>query len=129
MISWMLNPLHFYMSHFICILCLDLALVVANQLSSGASNSRLASLLDLALEEDLLALLPHLGDDGLAGEDGASEADLDVLEGAVLVEDGLSGNTEGAEAVEDGGLEAAHLGEGRVDVERAKSMLVMVDEI
>lgn len=35
------------------------------------------------------------------------------------VVDCLAGNTETAEAVEDGSLEAAHLGEGRVNVKRA----------
>lgn len=60
---------------------LDLALV-REQLGGGAGNRGLASLLDLAGEDDLVALLPHLGDDGLAGVDGAGEADLDVLDGA-----------------------------------------------
>lgn len=62
---------------------LHLALVVANQLSRTTADGGLASLLDLALEEDLVALLPRLSDDGLARVDGAGKADLDVLEGAV----------------------------------------------
>lgn len=61
---------------------LDLALVGREELGGGAGNGGLARLLDLAGEDDLVALLPHLGDDGLAGVDGAGEADLDVLDGA-----------------------------------------------
>lgn len=91
-----------------------------NKLCGGTGNSRLASLLDLALEDDLVAVTPHLGDEGLAGNDGTSEANLDVLDGAVLIIDGLAGNTKAAKAVENGGLEAAHLGERGVDVERAR---------
>lgn len=61
---------------------LDLALVGRDELSGGTGNRRLARLLDLGGEDDLVALLPHLGDDGLAGVDGAGEADLDVFDGA-----------------------------------------------
>lgn len=100
---------------------------VLDELSGGASNSRLASLLDLALEDDLVALLPHLGDDGLAGDDGASEAHLDVLDGAELVVDGLAGDTEGAEAVQDGSLEATHLGKRGVHVQRVVVTAQAVD--
>lgn len=50
-----------------------------NELSGSTGNGKLARLLDLGLEDDLVALPPHLGDDGLARDDGASEANLDVL--------------------------------------------------
>ena len=52
------------------------------QLRRSAANGRLARLLDLGLEDDLLALLPHLRHKRLAGVNGAGEADLDVLDGA-----------------------------------------------
>lgn len=61
---------------------LDFALVVHHELSGRTGNDQLARLLDLGLEGDLVAVTPHLGDDGLAWDDGACEADLDVLEGA-----------------------------------------------
>ena len=62
--------------------CLHLALIISHELGRGASNGQLARLLDLGLEGDLGAVAPHLGHEGLAGDDGAGEADLDVLEGA-----------------------------------------------
>lgn len=65
--------------------CLDLALVGRGELGGGTGNGRLASLLDLGGEDDLVALLPHLGDDGLARVDSTGEADLDVLDGAESV--------------------------------------------
>lgn len=61
---------------------LDLALVIAHQLRCSARNAQLARLLDLGLEGHLVAVAPHLGLEGLPGDDGASEADLDVLEWA-----------------------------------------------
>jgi hypothetical protein len=88
------------------------------QLNSRATNSQLARLLHLSLEHNpLLALLPHLRHERLAREHCAREAHLDVLEGAEGLVDGLAGNAEEAEAMQDGDLEAAHLGEGGVDVE------------
>jgi hypothetical protein len=52
-------------------------------------------------EDDLAALLPHLGDERLARVDDASEADLDVLERAKRLEDVLGRDTHEAEPVED----------------------------
>ena len=69
-------------SHFPC---LNLALAVVQQLSSRASNGQLARLLHLGLEGDLVAVPPHLSHEGLARDDNASEANLDVLEGAESV--------------------------------------------
>lgn len=102
--------------------CLELALAISPELGSGASNGGLACLLDLGLEDDLVAFSPHLSDNGLAGNDDTSEADLDVLEGTEFLIDGLSGNAKGAKAVENGGLETTDLGKGRVDVERAMNV-------
>lgn len=59
---------------------LNLAFVVAHQLGGCASDGQLAGLLDLGLEENFPAFAPHLSDQGLAGDDGTREADLDVLE-------------------------------------------------
>lgn len=98
---------------------LDLALSVTSKLGSSAGDGQLASLLDLGLEDHLVALAPHLSDEGLAGDDNTGEADLDVLEGAETLVHGLSGDAERAETVEDGGLETTHLGEAGIDVERA----------
>lgn len=102
--------------------CLELALAISPELGSGTSNGGLACLLDLGLEDDLVAFSPHLSDDGLAGNDDTSEADLNVLEGTESLIDGLSGNAKGAKAVENGGLEATDLGKGRVDVKRAMNV-------
>jgi hypothetical protein len=67
--------------HFLGLL--HLALAIVNKFCSTAANGRLASLLDLGLEEDLVALLPGLGYNSLAWVDSAGETNLDVLEGAV----------------------------------------------
>lgn len=88
------------------------------QLRRGTTNGQLARLLDFGLENDLVALLPHLGHEGLAGHDDAGEADLDVLDLAKLLVDGLARDSKEAETVQDGLGKAAHLGELRVDVER-----------
>lgn len=87
------------------------------QLSRRATNRQLARLLDLGLENHLVPILPHLGHQGLAGKHGTSEPDLDVLELAKLLIDGLAGNTKEAQAVKDGHLEPAHLCEGGINVQ------------
>lgn len=97
----------------------NLALSLIEQLDGSPTNSQLASLLDLGLEDDLAALAPHLGDEDLARFHGASEADLDVLVRAKRLVDGLAGDAKGGEAVENRFLEAAHLGEGGVNVKGA----------
>lgn len=54
------------------------------KLDRRSRQSQLPRLLDLCLENDLVVpFLPHLRHQRLAGEHGAREADLDVLEGAV----------------------------------------------
>lgn len=99
-----------------------------SKISSGTANGKLTGLLDLGLEDNLLVtLLPHLGDERLAGVHGTSEADLDVLKGTELLVDRLAGNAERAETVQDGHLEASHLGELGVDVERVVVTAESVD--
>lgn len=102
--------------------CLELALAVGSELSSRSGDGRLASFLNLGLEDDLVAFSPHLCDKGLARNDNTSKTDLDVLEGAEALVDGLSSDAEGAETVENRGLEATDLGKGRVDMERATNV-------
>jgi hypothetical protein len=109
--------------------CLELALAVGPELSSSTGNSGLASLLDLGLEDDLVALAPHLSDNCLTRDDNTSEADLDVLERTEALVDSLSGNTEAAEAVENGGLEATNLGKLGIDVERARNVSYVSDKL
>lgn len=55
--------------------------ILAHQLHRRRRERELACLLDLGLEDDLIALLPHLRNKRLAGDDRTSEADLDVAEG------------------------------------------------
>lgn len=52
------------------------------QLRRGTANGKLPCFLHLHLEDDLLSILPHFGDKCLAGQNGAREAHLNVLEGA-----------------------------------------------
>ena len=93
---------------------------MADELGAAARDGELARLLDLGLEDDLVAgLLPHLGDEGLARQHGAGEADLDAPEGTEPLVHGLGRHAHEAQPVQDRLLEAAHLGEARVDVERA----------
>jgi hypothetical protein len=54
------------------------------ELSSTTSDSELARVHDGHLEDDLVALLPGLGLEGLAWQDGAGEANLDVLDWSVF---------------------------------------------
>jgi hypothetical protein len=95
------------------------------ELSSCVRDSQLSRLFHLRLEDDLVVLLPALGNERLPGEHGAGESDLDVLESAVLLVDGFGGDTEEAQAVEDGDWETTHLGEGWIDVERTVSSLLV----
>jgi hypothetical protein len=107
--------------------------ILAHQLHRRRRERKLARLLDLGLEDDFVALLPHLRDERLARDDRACEADFDVAEGTeskrvvlVLAElflegegrrenslliYGLSGYAEEAKAMQDGRFETAHLGE------------------
>lgn len=62
---------------------------------------------------------------GLSGQDGLGEPDLGSLDlcgvtAAEAVHDEADGDAEGAEAVEDGPVEAAKGREGRIDVERVR---------
>jgi hypothetical protein len=102
--------------------CLELALAVGPEFRGSTGDGGLASLLNLGLEDDLVALAPHLSDNGLARDNNTGEADLDVLESTEALVDGLSGNAEAAKAVENGGLEAANLGKLGIDVERASNV-------
>lgn len=97
---------------------LQLALPGTSQLGASACNAELTSLLHLGLEDDHIALLPHLGHQRLAGDHNTCKADLDVLELAVSPHNRLAGNTERAQTVKDGLLEAADLAELGVDVQR-----------
>lgn len=97
----------------------NLALAIADQLGGGAGNGELARLLDLGLEGNLVSVSPHLGDESLAGNHNAGEADLDVLKRAEPVVDGLAGEAEAAEAVKNRGLETTQLGEFGIEVKRA----------
>lgn len=88
-----------------------------HQLSTSTADSQFARLLDLSLEQDGVADLPHLCDEGLARQHDACEADLDVLEGTVGLQDVLTGDTKAAQAVENRGRETTDFAELRVDVE------------
>jgi hypothetical protein len=88
-----------------------------HQLSTRTRDGKLACLLDLGLEGNRVARLPHLSDEGLAGQNDAGEADLDVLEWTKLLQDVLARDTERAQAVQDGCVEAADLAELRVNVQ------------
>jgi hypothetical protein len=105
----------------------QLALPSTGQLGASAGNAELTSLLHLGLEDDDVTLLPHLGHQRLAGNHNTCEADLDVLELAVSPHDRLAGNTERAQTVEDGLLEAADLAELGVDVQRVAVSRQAVD--
>src|SRR3990172_7050490 len=89
----------------------------------GVADDDVAAL-GLGLEQDAAtALVPHLRDDRIAGEDDAGEAHVQSGEPrrvvvAVLTEYGAGGVSQAAQAVEDGRVVAGHLGEGRVDVQR-----------
>lgn len=50
-------------------------------------------------KDDLVAFLPHLGDDRLARVENTSESNLDVLECSKLPEDVLARDTERAETL------------------------------
>lgn len=97
----------------------NLAVTAIEQLDARATNSQLTSLLNLSLEDDLVAVAPHLRDEGLAGVNSTSKADLDVLKGAKGLVDGLAGDAEEAETVKNGALETAHLGKGGINVKGA----------
>src|SRR3569833_2643141 len=94
-------------------------LTLAEQLGGGTADGQLARLLDLGLEDDAVALLPHLGHERLAGEHGAGEAHLDVLEAADLLVDGLAGDAEEAEPGGGGRRGAARRGGAGGDGEGA----------
>lgn len=52
-------------------------------------------------EDDLVALLPHLCHQRLAGNDGPGESDLDIRVRAECLQDVFTGNTHEAETVQD----------------------------
>lgn len=92
------------------------------ELDSGVGDDNGITFDSTDLEEDLVALAPHGGLEGLAGVDSLGEADLDVLElggvvVAVGVEDVLTGNTERAETVEDWDIEPTNGSHFGVNVE------------
>lgn len=97
----------------------DLSLRPLQQFSRGTADGQLASLLDLGLEDDLVAFLPHLSHERLPRVYGSSKADLYVLVRTELLVHGLAGDAHEAQAVKNWYLEAAHLGKLRVDMERA----------
>ena len=57
------------------------SIVLLDQLCRCTCNSHLASLLDLALECDLVSITPHLRHECLPGDDWTGETNFDVLEG------------------------------------------------
>ena len=67
------------------------------QLSSTTSDGELTGFYNGDLEDDLVALLPHLGHECLAGVDAARESDLDIAERAIRLQDVLARNTHEAE--------------------------------
>jgi len=69
------------------------------------------------LENDLVALLPHLCPQCLPWKNNACKADLDALEGTESLVYVLSSDAHEAESVKDGSLEAADFGEFGVDME------------
>src|SRR5262249_39664501 len=85
-------------------------------------------------ERDLSGLdLPHVGGDGLAGEDDAGEPHLERLEPLRVVvaprrQDGAPGVPVGAEPVQDGTVEAAHGRELRIGVQRIHVAREAIDE-
>lgn len=64
-------------------ICSNLAFGISHQFCCCANNCILACLFDLALEDDLVALAPHLRHNSLTGIDSSSEADLDILDRAI----------------------------------------------
>ena len=122
----------------------SLQLTALDQLGCCATDGQLARLLHFGLEDDLVAVLPHLGDERLAGVDGPGEPDFDVLERTVprlsalvlpssigtaiglgtdlLLIDSLARKTEEAQTVQNRLLEPAHLGEAGIDMQRTVSI-------
>ena len=119
---------------------LDFARITSHQLGGSSSNGHVTSLLDLCLEDNLVAFFPHLCDEGLARDDRASKTNLNVLEGTKprqsesvlkkkqsisylrgnsLLVNSLAGNTESAKTVQNRSLESSHLGEGGINMQRA----------
>lgn len=97
---------------------LQLGLGAFQQLGSSPRNGRLACVYHRGLEENHIALLPHLRPEGLARQHHTGEADLEVLEGTICAEHMLARDTQRAEAVQNGGLKATHLAELGVNVQR-----------
>ncbi len=89
---------------------------MSQQLRARTSDGKLACLFDLGLEKDFVALLPHLCDESLAWQDGASESDLDVLDHAESLHNVFSAESEKAQTVQDRDLETTNLAKFGVDV-------------
>jgi len=86
-------------------------------------NGEDVALDNLDLVNDLVALLPHLGLEGLAGEDVLGEAHLDRLDAggvriAVRKQDVLGRDAKRAQTVQNGHVKATHLSKRGVEVER-----------
>lgn len=88
-----------------------------HKFNCSRSNSRLPGLNNASLENDLIALLPHLRPERLPWKNNACEADLDVFEGSKRLVDVLSSDAHEAESMKDGDLEAADFGEFGVNME------------
>jgi hypothetical protein len=78
------------------------------------------------LENNFVSLFPTLGNQRLARKNSAREPHLDILEGSVLLINGLAGYAEEAQAVQDGHWKTAYFGKCWVDVEGTLDWLVSV---
>lgn len=97
------------------------------KLSTSTGDGKLACLLNLRLESNCVPCLPHLGDECLPRQNDTRKANLDVLEGAKLLQDVLARNTERAQAVQDGCVETANLAELRINMQRVEVTRQTVD--
>ena len=72
---------------------------LSHKFRRSTCNRQLACLLHLRLEDDLVALLPHLCDQCLAWQHRARKSYLDVSKRAVFLIDGFCGDAEETQAV------------------------------
>jgi len=101
-------------------------------LNKALQNDK-ASFLGFGFDDDRLALLPHVDDEGLAGEDVGGESRRELLQllgviGEELLVDSLGSHAVGAEAVEDRNLESSHSRHLGVDMERVHISVESVEE-
>ena len=104
--------------HIIILYILQPSLSTLHKLSTSARDRRLSSVHNSGLEDDGVSFLPQLRLESLAGDHHTSKADLEVLVLAELAKDVLARNTQRAQTVQDGGLEATDLAELGIDVQR-----------